>query len=132
MHYLDGSHGLNENPREIMMGELNEDQCLAGVYSIGGGNSGILAFDAAGRQPTVFIGHDLNDDNLTLLRTGRIDALLRQDLNRCCRILMHDHGALSNEPPIEASKILPYTTSRSACSSRSHGLIPQDPQAHNP
>jgi LacI family transcriptional regulator len=79
------------------MGELNEDQCLAGAYSIGGGNSGILAAcDAAGRQPTVFIGHDLNDDNLALLRTGRIDALLhhdlRQDLNRCCRILMHRHG----------------------------------------
>lgn len=60
-------------------------------------------------QLAVFIGHDLNPDNVHLLREGRISALLhhdlRQDVNRCCRILMRHHGALPVDPVSDASKI---------------------------
>lgn len=108
--YLDGSNGLDGSAREIMARALVQDPGLAAVYSIGGGNAGLLAaFADAGRQPAVFIGHDLNPDNVRLLREGRISALLhhdlRQDLNRCCRILMRHHGALPEDPAAEASKI---------------------------
>ncbi|WP_336711357.1 LacI family DNA-binding transcriptional regulator [Arthrobacter sp. USHLN218] len=110
VHYLDGSDGLDDSAREIMGRALAGGKTLAGVYSSGGGNRGLLAaFDAAGREPEVFIGHDLNADNLELLRAGRISALLhhdlRLDLNRCCRILLHHHGALPEDPAGEASKI---------------------------
>lgn len=108
--YLAGSNGLDANARDIMARALAGDEGLAAVYSIGGGNAGLLAaFAEAERTPAVFIGHDLNPDNVRLLREGRISALLhhdlRQDLNRCCRILMRHHGALPEDQTGEASKI---------------------------
>ncbi|EMY33414.1 DNA-binding protein [Arthrobacter crystallopoietes BAB-32] len=108
--YLGGSDGLDDSARTIMAAALAADPALAGVYSIGGGNRGLLAaFEEAGREPAVFVGHDLNPDNVALLRAGRINALLHhdlhQDLNRCCRILMCHHGALPEVPATEESKI---------------------------
>ena len=56
------------------------------------GNAGIVqAFEDAGRKLEVFVGHDLNSDNVRLLRAGRLHAVLhhdlRSDVRRCCRDL---------------------------------------------
>lgn len=52
------------------------------VYSVGGANQAILdAFDSAARGIQSFIGHDLDRDNLTLLRQERLSAVLYHDLN---------------------------------------------------
>jgi LacI family transcriptional regulator len=44
----------------------------------------------------VFIGHDLDDDNLALLREGRLSAVLHHDLHHdlylACRLVMQAHG----------------------------------------
>jgi LacI family transcriptional regulator len=108
--YLPGSDGLDKTTRLLMADALAAHRDLRAVYSIGGGNAGINeAFDAAGRRPTVFIGHDLVPDNVTLLRAGKMSAVLhhnlKQDIQRCCRIIMQAHGALADGDAGEPSKI---------------------------
>ncbi|AFR30505.1 hypothetical protein [Arthrobacter sp. Rue61a] len=58
--YLPASDGLDRTTLRLMGEALNEHPGISAVYSIGGGNVGTLqAFEAAGRKPSVFIGHDL-------------------------------------------------------------------------
>lgn len=107
--YLPGSDGRDQTTRRLMGEALAGHAGLQAVYSIGDGNAGINeAFEAAGRKPRVFIGHDLTPDNIALLRTGTISALLhydlKQDIQRCCRIIMHAHGALP-QPDAGASQV---------------------------
>lgn len=71
---------------------------VAAVYSVGGANAAILAaFDRAQRRCRVFIGHDLDDDNLALLRAGRLSAVLHHDLHHdlhtACLSVLQAHGA---------------------------------------
>jgi LacI family transcriptional regulator len=67
------------------------------VYSIGGANDAILqAFAQAGRHCRVFIGHDLDADNLALLRAGQLSAVLHHDLahdmRMACLHILRAHG----------------------------------------
>ena len=76
--------------------ELHPEVCA--VYSIGGANAAILqAFEQAGRTCQVFIGHDLDADNLPLLRSGQLSAVLHHDLQHdvrmACLQVMRVHGA---------------------------------------
>ena len=108
--YLPGSDGLDQTTLRLMGEALNAHPDISAMYSIGGGNAGInQAFEAAGRQPHVFIGHDLAPDNIALLRSGTMSALLhhdlKQDIQRCCRIIMHAHGALAGADAGHASQI---------------------------
>jgi LacI family transcriptional regulator len=108
--YLPGSDGLDQTTRLLIGDTLAAHHDLLAVYSIGGGNAGINeAFEAVGRKPEVFIGHDLVPDNVTLLREGRMSAVLhhdlKQDIQRCCRVIMHAHGALADGDTGEPSKI---------------------------
>lgn len=78
---------------------------ITAIYSIGGGNQAILdAFDTVGRECRVFIGHDLDRDNVRLLTQGRLAAVLHHDLRHdmrvACQIIMQAHGALPG--PIES------------------------------
>src|SRR5689334_1736868 len=70
---------------------------IRAVYSAGGGNAAILdAF--GGRECRVFVAHDLDADNVALLRAGRISAVLHhdlgQDMRRACHVIMQAHRAL--------------------------------------
>ncbi|WP_411035766.1 LacI family DNA-binding transcriptional regulator [Shinella sp. BYT-45] len=54
---------------------------IAGVYSIGGGNQAVLsAFEVAGRPCRVYVAHDLDAENLDLLRSGKLSFVLHHDL----------------------------------------------------
>lgn len=54
---------------------------LRAVYSIGGGNRAILAAFADTQRPCdVFVAHDLDADNLDLLRSGQLTFVLHHDL----------------------------------------------------
>ncbi|MBT2593737.1 LacI family DNA-binding transcriptional regulator [Arthrobacter sp. ISL-72] len=108
--FLPASDGLDRTTRRLMGETLAAHDDVRGVYSIGGGNTGISeAFEAAGRMPQVFIGHDLVPDNVALLRTGTMTALLhhdlKQDIQQCCRAIMHTHGALPDAGGGNASQI---------------------------
>ena len=91
--------GIDRETGALVGAALAADPGIDAVYSIGGGNAAIVdAFAAAGRRCAAFIGHDLDSDNLRLLRAGRIGAVLhhdlRQDMRLACRHIMHAHGAL--------------------------------------
>ena len=65
--------GLDATVRESTLRTLQRNPGISSVYSIGGGNQAILeAFDAADRRCQVFVGHDLDRDNLRAARTTNV------------------------------------------------------------
>jgi len=94
--------GIDRATRELVRDALSHAPGIMAVYSIGGGNAAVLAaFRAAKRTCKVFIGHDLDADNIDLLRAGRISAVLhhdlRQDMRIACQHVMRAHGALPRD-----------------------------------
>jgi LacI family transcriptional regulator len=95
---LDAGHGLHAPTMAAVGRLLARHPDVAAVYSVGGANAAILAaFERARRPCRVFIGHDLDDDNLALLRAGRLSAALHHDLHHdfhmACLSVMQAHGA---------------------------------------
>ncbi len=71
------------------------------------GNVAVVgAFTAAGRTCRAFVGHYLDADNLALLRSGHISAVLHHDLvedmRNGCLAIMRAHGLL---PKLAASTV---------------------------
>jgi LacI family transcriptional regulator len=99
------SDGLDATQRDLVLDALVRDESINAVYSVGGGNAATLdAFAALGREVAVFIAHDLDHDNIRLLRERRLSAVLhhdlRQDIRRGCQAIMRAHNALpADEPP---------------------------------
>jgi len=96
---IDNSDGLDETMRGLVLAALDSNPNISAVYSIGGGNMAIVeAFSARQRAYSVFIAHDLDQDNTRLLRAGRISAVLhhdlRQDMRQTCYAIMQAHNAL--------------------------------------
>jgi LacI family transcriptional regulator len=110
VHVLDTGLGLY-GPTVAAVGRLLRQQPgAAAVYSVGGANAAILAaFDQAQRACHPFIGHDLDDDNLALLRTGRLSAVLhhdlQHDLHMACWHFMHAQGALRGAQAVRPSNV---------------------------
>jgi LacI family transcriptional regulator len=103
-------HGIDRPTGELVRAALAKHPGVAAVYSAGGGNAAILqAFASLGRSCRVFIGHDLDADNLELLRRQRISAVLyhdlRQDIRNACLHLMRAHGALPKSVVPGASNV---------------------------
>ncbi|SNT08794.1 LacI family DNA-binding transcriptional regulator [Rhodococcoides kyotonense] len=107
---ISDTDGLDDTSRVLVADELTRSPDIRAVYSIGGGNSGILdAFAAAGRECEVFIGHDLAQENRALLQTGHLTAVLhhdlREDMRHAARSIMMFHGALPGTVRTVRSKI---------------------------
>jgi len=97
VHDTSEGQGLRERTAALVTEQLHARPDIRAVYSIGGANTAILAaFAAAGRSCACFVGHDLDQDNLALLRSQRISAVLhhdlRRDMRRACGLLMQAHG----------------------------------------
>ena len=113
---IDNSDGLDESMRGLVLAALKTDPDINAVYSIGGGNMAIVeAFAATRRRYSVFIAHDLDQDNTRLLRGGRISTVLHHDLNqdmrRACHTIMQAHKALPGAAhpwPSNIHVITPY------------------------
>ncbi|MGW5665186.1 LacI family DNA-binding transcriptional regulator [Streptomyces sp. NPDC003758] len=104
------SDGLDASQRDLVLAALEQDPDINAVYSVGGGNAATVeAFATLGRDPAVFIAHDLDQDNTRLLRERRISAVLhhdlRQDMRHACQTVMRAHGALPEEGPRPPSPI---------------------------
>jgi LacI family transcriptional regulator len=102
---LTDTDGLDATVKESTLGTLQRHPEINAVYSVGGGNRAILdAFEAADRRCRVFIGHDLDRDNLQLLHDERLTAVLhhdlRYDMRLACHTIMAAHGAI--DAPIES------------------------------
>ncbi|HET7475093.1 MAG TPA: substrate-binding domain-containing protein [Dermatophilaceae bacterium] len=102
--------GLDASMRGAVAPALEANRRVCAVYSIGGGNGGIVeAFAAVGRTCEVFVAHDLDSDNIRLLREGKLSAVLHHDLGldlrRVCQAVMQAHGALPGAPQSLPSSI---------------------------
>ncbi len=96
-------HGDDAATEDLVARALARGVRLCGVYSMGGGNAGIAAaLAAAGVGPLPFVGHDLDADNLALLRTGVLTAVLHHDLRADLRAaltqLLRAHRLLPGAP----------------------------------
>lgn len=102
--------GLDASTATVVAAELEDIDDLVGVYSVGGANRAILAtLQAKGVHPGVFVGHDLDTDNLELLRTGAIDLVLhhdlREDARSAIRAVLQHHGMEAGAPTSVASGV---------------------------
>jgi LacI family transcriptional regulator len=113
----DRAAAVHERTREL----LDRNPSVRAVYSMyagAGGNAAVLdAFVAAGRRYDVFVAHDLDDENVALLRAHRLSAVLhhdlRADVRHACLAVMRAQGALpgrlrSNPSAIQV--ITPFNT----------------------
>jgi LacI family transcriptional regulator len=111
IHALAGGFGLDRQTRKLVRQVLSEDPEVVAVYSMGGGNHGILdAFEEAGRAPLAFIGHDLDTENRDLLRSGRLDAVVEHDLEADARaallVVLRHHQQRPLEPPAPSRAVI--------------------------
>lgn len=88
-----GGEGVYHGTYDRMQEALRGHPTLDAVYSVGGGNGAILdAFRDSDRSLNTFIGHDLDEENRYLLRSGQLHAVidhdLRTDLRRACLRLL--------------------------------------------
>jgi LacI family transcriptional regulator len=110
VHEVTDTDGLDQTMLVAVRGALALHPSVDAVYSVGGGNRATLtAFDELGMSPTVFIAHDLDGDNTTLLRGHRISAVLhhdlRADMRRACRLLLQAGGVIPGRPATVPSQV---------------------------
>jgi LacI family transcriptional regulator len=104
------SDGLDETMAALVHEALAAHPQLVAVYSVGGGNRATATvFEEAGRDCRVFIGHDLDRDNLDLLREGALQVVLHHDLHadmrRAMRQVMRHHRLLPGAPTSVAAGV---------------------------
>lgn len=97
------SDGLDATLVGLVEAAVAEHPDLAAVYSVGGGNRATAeVFARSGGELRAFVGHDLDGDNLDLLSTGTLTAVLHHDLEadmrRALRQLMRHHRLLPGAP----------------------------------
>lgn len=102
--------GLDEPMGRLVRATLAERPDVAGVYSAGGGNRAIAAeLTTAGVHPAAFLAHDLDADNLELLRTGVLTAVLhhdlRDDMRQACRQIMRHHHLVPGAPTSSLAQV---------------------------
>jgi LacI family transcriptional regulator len=88
LHVLDASGGAGLNASTARQVELaiSNTPDIRAVYSMGGGNIAIReVLDKLKRAPDVFIAHDLDADNLGLLRENKLTIVLQHDLREDIR-----------------------------------------------
>lgn len=108
--------GLDQSLLGAVSDALSRTPAIDAVYSCGGGNTATLAaFAASGTGCRAFVAHDLDEDNVRLLRTRQISAVLHHDLRgdarRACRMLLQAHGALPGHPhsvPSQVQVVMPF------------------------
>ena len=108
--------GIDQPTGALVRKALAANPDIVGAYSIGGGNRAVVeAFRATGRTCRVFVGHDLDADNLALLRERKISAVLhhdlRADMRAACRVVMQAHRVVPQSappPPSQVQIITPF------------------------
>ena len=109
-------YGRDVNTGTLAGEALEREADFNAVYSSGGANRAILAaFSAQNRNCACFVAHDLDNDNLALLREGRLHYVLHHDLRgdaiSVYRAVLNAHHARANlqKPRLSALEIItPY------------------------
>ena len=110
------TEGLDDTLRALVVEELRAHRSLVGTYSIGGGNRAIVeAFSTVGRPRLVHVAHDLDRDNLELLHTHTLAAVLHHDLHadarNAIRQVLRYHRLLPGAPtstPANVQVVTPF------------------------
>jgi len=107
---LADADGLDAGMAGLLRELLERRTDIAAVYSAGGGNRAIAAaLGTADVHPWLHLGHDLDADNVALLRDGTLHAVLhhdlRADLGRAARQLLRAHGLLPGAPTSFAAPV---------------------------
>ncbi|MCV7173244.1 MULTISPECIES: LacI family DNA-binding transcriptional regulator [Mycolicibacterium] len=109
------SDGIDATNERLVLEALDRHPAIEAVYSVGGGNTAtVAAFEKVGRRCRAFIAHDLDADNLRLLRDGRISVVLHNDLRADARLairsILAQRGALPAEPvrPAPIQVVTPF------------------------
>jgi LacI family transcriptional regulator len=113
---INETDGLDSTMRGLATTALEGGPAISAVYSIGGGNRAIVeAFARLERECRVFVAHDLDADNVKLLRDGSVSVVLHhdlgQDMRRACQAIMQAHRVLPGAPhslPSNIQVITPY------------------------
>ncbi|WP_404387053.1 LacI family DNA-binding transcriptional regulator [Humibacillus xanthopallidus] len=110
VHTITDSDGLDVTMSALVSDLLAAQANVCAVYSIGGGNRAITGAFAAARRPArVLIAHDLDEDNVELLRSGVLTAVLHHDLHAdmraAVRQLMRAHRLLRGAPTSVAANV---------------------------
>ncbi|MDH2067168.1 LacI family DNA-binding transcriptional regulator [Pantoea sp. GD03673] len=106
-----GGYGIDARMHQSVTQFLQSHPDTDAVYTVGGGNPGILrAFAEQKRHVNAFIGHDSDRENCALLQAGKIDALIEHNLQldalHAFRTLLEFHGFLpASASPAPYSKI---------------------------
>lgn len=78
---LAGGYGIDHQMYDYVNKALEKEKDIIAVYTVGGGNAGILrALDEHGITIRAFIGHDLDRENRALMQAGKIDVLIEHNL----------------------------------------------------
>nr|WP_315238028.1 LacI family DNA-binding transcriptional regulator [uncultured Albidiferax sp.] len=120
LHEVSEGLGLHDTTVALVRRKLKQLPEVEAVYSIGGANTAIKeAFAQLQRPCRVFIAHDLDVDNLRLLRDGTLHAVLhhdlQQDLRQACAHFIGAHGAVPANPlvgPSSVQVVTPYNLPR--------------------
>ncbi|MEP2944731.1 MAG: LacI family DNA-binding transcriptional regulator [Lentilitoribacter sp.] len=76
-----GGDGLSSMTSDEVKRVLKGVDQLDAVYSMGGGNEAILnVLDSFNLQPEVYIAHDLDEENIDLLRAEKITSVIHHDI----------------------------------------------------
>jgi LacI family transcriptional regulator len=113
---INETDGLDSTMHGLAMAALERDPAISAVYSIGGGNRAIVeAFARLERECRVFVAHDLDADNVQLLRDSSVSVVLHhdlgQDMRRACQAIMQAHRVLPGAPhslPSNIQVVTPY------------------------
>jgi LacI family transcriptional regulator len=113
---INETDGLDSTMHGLAMAALEGDPAISAAYSIGGGNRAIVeAFARLERECRVFVAHDLDADNVQLLRDGSVSVVLHhdlgQDMRRACQAIMQAHRVLPGAPhslPSNIQVVTPY------------------------
>ena len=76
-----GGDGLSSSTSDEVKRVLNGVDHLDAVYSMGGGNEAILnVLDSYSLRPEIYIAHDLDEENIDLLRAEKITTVIHHDI----------------------------------------------------
>jgi LacI family transcriptional regulator len=77
---LQGGSGVGFETSKILSRAIDGISDLNAVYSMGGGNRSILdTLEHFGLKPSVYVAHDLDQDNRNLILDQRLDFILHHD-----------------------------------------------------
>lgn len=87
---VSGGSGVHYETSQVLNGFIDTLRDLKAVYSVGGGNRTILDMLKEYRlHPSIYLAHDLDQENRALIEEGHINFVLHHDLEMDLQSIFH-------------------------------------------